>query len=218
MSPATSASACVEIKMTVAASPCPCPSGQVPRELQAVLLAEEDVDQDDVGTQGLDEIERFSVGRGDGGDAQTLSCQEGARNLEERFVVIDDRAPSRHAVSVAPIRLPRITASRNSTRRGSGARRSGLPAMTARARMAMVPGKARQSGGERYGIDRRPRRAWIEAIGKHWPFAPGATEQLRHVSLPYILAEAFADLVDSHAIADLVDRGCSLGLAPDIVR
>jgi hypothetical protein len=44
------------------------------------------------------------------------------------------------------------------------------------------------------------------------------TEQLRRLGLPYILAEAFADLVDWHAIADLVERGCSLGLALDIVR
>ena len=44
------------------------------------------------------------------------------------------------------------------------------------------------------------------------------TEMLRRLGLPYILAEAFADLVDWHAIADLVERGCSLSLALDIVR
>jgi len=44
------------------------------------------------------------------------------------------------------------------------------------------------------------------------------TEQLRRLGLPYILAEAFADLVDWHAIADLVERGCTLSLAVDIVR
>ena len=62
MSSATSASACVEIKITVGAALCPCPSAEVPRELQAALLAEEDVDQDDVGPQGLEEIERLGVG------------------------------------------------------------------------------------------------------------------------------------------------------------
>ncbi len=44
------------------------------------------------------------------------------------------------------------------------------------------------------------------------------TEQLRRVGLPGILAETFADLVDWHALADLVERGCSPRLALDIVR
>jgi len=44
------------------------------------------------------------------------------------------------------------------------------------------------------------------------------TEQLRRLGLPYLLAETFADRVDWHAVADLVERGCSLSLALDIVR
>jgi hypothetical protein len=44
------------------------------------------------------------------------------------------------------------------------------------------------------------------------------SEQLRRLGLPYLLAEMFADLVDWHAVADLVERGCSLSLALDIVR
>jgi hypothetical protein len=44
------------------------------------------------------------------------------------------------------------------------------------------------------------------------------TEQLRRLGLPWILAESFADLVDWHAVADLVERGCTLSLALDIVR
>jgi hypothetical protein len=44
------------------------------------------------------------------------------------------------------------------------------------------------------------------------------TEMLRRLGLPYLLAETFADRVDWHAVADLVDRGCSLSLALDIVR
>jgi hypothetical protein len=43
-------------------------------------------------------------------------------------------------------------------------------------------------------------------------------EQLCRLGLPYVVAETFADLVDWHAVADLVDRGCSLGLALEIVR
>jgi hypothetical protein len=44
------------------------------------------------------------------------------------------------------------------------------------------------------------------------------TEQLRGLGLPRILAETFADLVDWHAIAALVERGCPPVLALEIVR
>jgi hypothetical protein len=43
-------------------------------------------------------------------------------------------------------------------------------------------------------------------------------EQLGRLGLHRILAEAFADLVDWHALADLVERGCPPELALDIVR
>ena len=43
-------------------------------------------------------------------------------------------------------------------------------------------------------------------------------EQLERLGLPPALATTFADLVDWHALADLLDRGCPLGLALDIVR
>jgi hypothetical protein len=43
-------------------------------------------------------------------------------------------------------------------------------------------------------------------------------EQLRRLGLPSLVAEAFADLVDWHALAALVDRGCPPELALEIVR
>ncbi len=43
-------------------------------------------------------------------------------------------------------------------------------------------------------------------------------EQLLRLGLPSILAESLADQVDWHAVADLVERGCALSLALDIVR
>jgi hypothetical protein len=43
-------------------------------------------------------------------------------------------------------------------------------------------------------------------------------EQLHRLGLPGILAEAFADLVDWHVLARLVERGCPVGLALEIVR
>jgi hypothetical protein len=44
------------------------------------------------------------------------------------------------------------------------------------------------------------------------------TEQLWRLGLPRVLAEAFADLVDWHALAELIECGCSPELALEIVR
>jgi len=43
-------------------------------------------------------------------------------------------------------------------------------------------------------------------------------EQLERLGLPRVLAEAFAELVDWHEIAELVARGCPAELALEIVR
>jgi hypothetical protein len=43
-------------------------------------------------------------------------------------------------------------------------------------------------------------------------------EQLWRLGLPRVLAEAFADRVDWHTLADLVKRGCPPVLALEIVR
>jgi hypothetical protein len=43
------------------------------------------------------------------------------------------------------------------------------------------------------------------------------TEQLRRLGLHRLIAEMFADFVDWHSLAELVDRGCSPELALEIV-
>jgi hypothetical protein len=43
-------------------------------------------------------------------------------------------------------------------------------------------------------------------------------EQLQRLGMPYLLAETFADQIDWHSYAELVARGCSPGLAFEIVR
>jgi hypothetical protein len=43
-------------------------------------------------------------------------------------------------------------------------------------------------------------------------------ERLRELGLPPRIAERFADLVDWHALAALVERGCPAHLALEIVR
>ena len=43
-------------------------------------------------------------------------------------------------------------------------------------------------------------------------------EQLRRLGLPSVVADVFADDVDWHALSALIERGCPLGLALEIVR
>lgn len=43
-------------------------------------------------------------------------------------------------------------------------------------------------------------------------------EHLRRLGLPRALADGFADLVDWHELAALVERGCPAELALEIVR
>ena len=43
-------------------------------------------------------------------------------------------------------------------------------------------------------------------------------EQLRRLGLPSVVARTFADDVDWHALSALIERGCPLGLALEIVR
>jgi hypothetical protein len=43
-------------------------------------------------------------------------------------------------------------------------------------------------------------------------------ERLRRLGLPHAHAELFADIVDWHAVADLVARGCAPVLALEIVH
>jgi hypothetical protein len=43
-------------------------------------------------------------------------------------------------------------------------------------------------------------------------------EELGRLGVPSILAETFADAVDWHALSALIERGCPLRLAREIVR
>ena len=43
-------------------------------------------------------------------------------------------------------------------------------------------------------------------------------QQLGQLGLPWMVAEAVADQVDWHSLADLVERGCPPALALEIVR
>jgi hypothetical protein len=43
-------------------------------------------------------------------------------------------------------------------------------------------------------------------------------EQLQRLGVPPILADTFADEVDWHPLSALIERGCPLGLAFEIIR
>lgn len=52
---------------------------------------------------------------------------------------------------------------------------------------------------------------------EQWLLHAWRVEQLRSLGIPFVLAESFADRVDWHTLANLIDRGCPLHLALDIV-
>ena len=72
-------------------------------ELQAALVAEEDVYEDDVGTPGVDFTKRFGPRGGDAGHLDSLPLEEDTGCLQELLVVVDDQAADRHHLSVAAI-------------------------------------------------------------------------------------------------------------------
>jgi hypothetical protein len=43
------------------------------------------------------------------------------------------------------------------------------------------------------------------------------SEQLRSLGLPSLVADAFADVIDWRALSALIERGCPVGLALEIV-
>ena len=61
-----------------------------------------------------------------------------------------------------------------------------------------------------------------EALGRREGDEAGVrawrAEQLGRLGLSWILAETLADHVDWHSLADLLERGCPLGLALEIIR
>jgi hypothetical protein len=67
---------------------------------------------------------------------------------------------------------------------------------------------------EAYIEDKAFRRRKGDAAGvRAW-----RAQQLGRLGVPWLVAEAVADQVDWHALADLVERGCSPALALEIVR
>ena len=81
--------------------------------------------------------------------------------------------------------------------------------MSKRARQAIV-GAMESTALHREDLDQPESE---EQLVRAW-----RAEQLCRLGLPAAVAEAFADIVDWHALAELIEHGCSLGLALEIVR
>ena len=78
-------------------------SGQAPGNVEPALIAEGDVDQDDIRPQLRCSLQRLRRGRGNADDAQALPLEESARSLEKQSVVVHDQDTERHPNSV-PVR------------------------------------------------------------------------------------------------------------------
>jgi hypothetical protein len=63
-----------------------------------------------------------------------------------------------------------------------------------------------------------PSQIFETATGEQKVVHEWRAKQLRRLGLPHAHAEVFADLVDWHAVADLVSRGCEPVLALKILR
>jgi len=69
---------------------------QLPRELETVLVAKEDVDEYHVRPKLPHEWNRLGAGRCNPDNFQPLALEEVSGALEEEGIVVDNEAPDRH--------------------------------------------------------------------------------------------------------------------------
>ena len=74
---------------------------QLPGKLEAVLVAEVDVDERDVGPELGHELNRLSAVRRDTDHFQPLASEQVSGALEEEGVVVDNQTPERHLQRIA---------------------------------------------------------------------------------------------------------------------
>jgi hypothetical protein len=91
---------------------------QAPRNVEAALFPERDVDEDDVRPQDLGLPESLRARRRDARDGHALSLQQHPGGNEKRWVVIDDQASNLHAFSMTSFASQGITASKNAMSSG----------------------------------------------------------------------------------------------------
>jgi hypothetical protein len=69
--------------------------GKPPGDIEAALLAQIDVDEDDIGAERAGEPECLGARRRDADDARSPALQQVARRLEEVNVVVNDEEAQR---------------------------------------------------------------------------------------------------------------------------
>jgi hypothetical protein len=85
---------------------------EVPRELEAALVPERDIDEHDIRPKRLGLSQRVCACRGHARDRQALSFEQRSGCLQEASIVVDDQTPDGHPISVAETSSRRIAASR----------------------------------------------------------------------------------------------------------
>jgi hypothetical protein len=100
------------------------PAAQPFREVEAVLVAEADVDEHDVRAELLLQSQRVGAGGGDPDDLDAFPLEQDARGVEEGSVVVDDEAADGQLRS-ARRRVDAARRSRQHTRRAAVAARQG---------------------------------------------------------------------------------------------
>jgi hypothetical protein len=188
-------------------------------ELEAVLVAQVDVDENDVGAQFVNLRQYVGSGCRDADDFHLLGVQPRARGLEKPLVVVDDQAAQGHEHRVAAPPAHRIVANRSFETGPPRSKGWRPPVQTQASASAMLPSMEKDefkttsskpsehtTAVDEDTIDERRRvRAW-------------RAEQLHRLGLSWLIAYTFASLVDWHDVAGLVEQGCSPQLALEIVR
>jgi hypothetical protein len=81
--------------------------GQTAREIKTVLVAEHDIDENDIGVQFAGPQQRFANGRCRASDAHPVRVKDTARGFDESLVVVDEKAADEHLTSIGASRACR---------------------------------------------------------------------------------------------------------------
>jgi hypothetical protein len=122
---------------------------QAPGNVEPALIAQADVDQDDIRAELRCSLQRLRRGRGQADDAQPLAFQEIPSSLEKQGVVIHNHDTERHTDRIPVRTAPYIAASRNlkAVLCGVYAAQGGRPASIPRAAQGCLPAR----GADRHG-------------------------------------------------------------------
>jgi hypothetical protein len=173
---------------------------QAPRKVEAALVSEGDVDENDVGSKPLRFRERLGSRRSDAGDRQALSLEQRASGHKKRRVVVDDQQANGHAITVPTAGSSRIMANRNASdaheriphREAGSIRKSSLSPRSSPPVTAAATGDGRSATRSVGPLQHKARpRRWLQGRAKLPPSRPLAgVEPGRSVYAPAPIASA----------------------------